>query len=59
MNKRKTHRLRWILGGIALGLGTLIAFGTAWYKQRFTTGFQELLFTLSSPLTGAAEKFDI
>ena len=51
---RRRRRAGRVVVGVLLALAALIGFGTGWYRQRFTTGFQELLFTLSSPVTGAS-----
>lgn len=50
----KQHRLIRIVSGFFWSLGWLLLFGGAYYHAAYTTGFQELLYSLFSPIKGTA-----
>lgn len=45
-------RLRLIIGGLVSLLSMLIITGVYWYASRFSTGVQEMIYTLTSPMKG-------
>lgn len=49
--------LFWIISGILLVLSTIIVSVSDWFDMRFGVSFEEILFTITSPLSGSDVSF--
>ena len=54
MEQQKTRRIWLVTGGALWTLSWTIAIGCVWYKRSFSTGFMEMLYTMTRPMTGTS-----
>ena len=54
MKHHETRRVWLIVGGALWTLSWTIAIGCIWYKRSFSTGFMEMLYTMTRPMTGTS-----